>query len=213
MPRLKERRKIIHEPSTKEIFICLKNAPKFSELLLKNSPVKPYTEFLKWLCENGYNLDFEQRITIKKIASDFKGETSKVTKWIKEIYEEIFELNSEKPELFRSEGIQVYLIMHRYDSSGYFFTSLPVLPREYESFDFPFIKAKLGTDQFWIKRIGHSLFDSEVVIDIWLEGHLLNRYREFSLEKALFQGWITFWDKYEMSEFQIDDTLKKLFRN
>ena len=89
MPRLKERRKIIHEPSTKEIFICLKNAPKFSELLLKNSPVKPYTEFLKWLCENGYNLDFEQRITIKKIASDFKGETSKVTKWIKEIYEEI----------------------------------------------------------------------------------------------------------------------------
>jgi len=83
-----------------------------------------------------------ERRTIKQIANSFEAETSKVTKWIHEIYDDMFELNSTKPELFQATGIQVDLFMTHYDKSCPLYASLPVLPREFESFQFPFIQLK-----------------------------------------------------------------------
>lgn len=52
MARIKQKRKIIHEPSTHEIFTCLLNAKQYSALLLANTD-KPYSVFLKWLVDRG----------------------------------------------------------------------------------------------------------------------------------------------------------------
>src|SRR6187397_2219850 len=144
MPRIKERRKIFHKPSTLEIFRCLRLAPIYSQVVIKHANEKPYLSFLNWLLDNNFFESADEKITIKKLATEFNCNSAKVTKWISEIYEDILDLNYESPELFQNQLNKVCLIFRYFDNSCSFWVSLPSIPREYETVDFPFIKAKIG---------------------------------------------------------------------
>lgn len=213
MGRTKERRRIIHHPSTTEIFNCLSCMPTYSKLLLVQYPNKPYSAILHWLIDNNFYNDRNEKSTIKMISADFKTDAAKVTKWLKEIYEQLFELNHDKPELFQTNGVKVYLIIQNYDSSCYIYTSLPVLPREFETIRFAFVKGKVGTDNFWVKKVEHEIVEDSVEVIIWLEGGFLNKYREFALDKALFQDRIHFMDVFNLQQYEIDKELKMLYRH
>lgn len=213
MPRTKEKRKIIHEPSTHEIFVCLSQMPSYSKLLLANKPNKPYAKFLSWLIEIDFNRDKNEKTSIKKLAADFKTDTPKATKWIKDIYNDIFELNNESPALFQNGGIKVILYMKHHDSSYLFYTAMPVVPREFETLIFPFAKGIIGLDRFWVKKVDHSFEGEEVEITVWLEAGFANKYREFALDKALFQGWIGLMDVFDKYSFELDKELNNIYRN
>lgn len=113
--------------------------PLCTRILADHNAGKLYSDFLKWLIEKDLYNALEEKITIKKIAADFKTDTARVTKWIREIYDDIFELNYEKPELFQKSGTKVCLDFSNYDDYCTFYTSLPVVPREFEKVSFPFI--------------------------------------------------------------------------
>jgi hypothetical protein len=213
MGRTKERRKFIHEPSTHEIFYCLCGMPGYSKILLEQNPDKPYTDFLRWLIDKNFYNERTEKIAIKKIAADFKTDTAKATKWLKEIYEQIFELNYDKSELFQNNGVKVCMYMRHYDSSCSFYTALPELPRVFETIRFPFAKGKVGTDHFWVKKVEHEIVEDTATVTLWLDGGILNKYREFALDKALFKGWIHFMDVYDKQPFELDDELKKIYKN
>ncbi len=181
MQRIKERRKILHIPSTHEIFLSLKGMTKYSNILANHNTDKPYIDFLRWLIERNFYETWKEKITIKKIATDYKTENTKVTRWLKEIYGDIFVLNYEKPDLFYGGGTKVCLFFNHNDNYQDIFTFLPVIPREFETVRFPFVKSKLGIDYFWVKRVEHEIFD-EVTVTIWLQGGFGNKYREFTLE-------------------------------
>lgn len=210
MGRTKERVKIYHEPTTHEVLGCLGSMPKFSEILSLKNLDKPYKEFLGWLLQKNFYNNYREKITIKMIASEFKIDSVKVTKWLHEIYEDILELNDEEPSLFQKDGIKVAFYMKNYDNGCTFLISLPVVPREYETIRFHFVKAKMGIDYFWVKKIEHTLDDENVKVTLWLQGGFLNKYREFALDKALFQGWIHFMDVHRKHEFELDDEIKRL---
>src|SRR5688572_2747291 len=211
MSRIKRRPKILHTPSTHEIFSCLSNSPANCKILLGEQPQSAFSDFLKWLIEINFYNDLESKVSIKRLATEFKSDTAKVTKWIHDIYEEIFDLNYDKPHLFQKNGIGVSLHLKSDDNFCTFNTGMPVIPREFEEIRFPFIKAKIGTDRFWVKNVQHEIADTTRVV-IWLQGDFLNKYREFVLDKALFQGWIGYSDTYQLYSFQLDDKLKELFR-
>ena len=213
MGRTKERRKFIHEPSTHEIFYCLSGIPDYSKTLLEQNPVKPYSDFLRQLIGLNFYNERTEKIPIKKIAADLKTDTAKATKWLKAIYEQIFELNFDKPELFQKNGVKVCMYMRYFDSSCTFYTSLPVLPREFETVNFPFAKAKTGTERYWVKRVEHEISGDIADVTLWLDGETLNKYHEFALDKALFQGWIHFMDVYDKTSNELDDELKRLYKN
>ena len=131
--------------------------PVYSKILLEQNAGKAYSDFLRGLIDKNFYNDRTEKIAIKKIAADFKTDTAKVTKWIKEIYEQIFELNYDKPELFQGNGVKVGMYMKHYDSSCIFYISLPALPREFETIRFPFAKAQVGVDHFWVKKVEHEV--------------------------------------------------------
>lgn len=158
-----------------------------------------------------YN-SLEEKISIKKIAADFKTDTARVTKWIREIYDDIFELNYEKPELFQKSGAKVCLHFSYFDDICIFYTSLQVVPREFEKVRFPFINAKVGINWFWVKTVEHEIAE-ESIVNISLKGGTANKYREFSLDKALFQREIHYMDVYEKNEFELDDEIRKIYRD
>jgi len=213
MGRIKVRKEIIHQPSTPEVLQCLGSMPVYSKILSENTSDKHYSDFLKWLLSAIFYNRQEEKITIKKIAADFKADTTKVTKWINEIYKAIFELNYEKPELFQTNGINLSLYMKHFDSSCSFNLSMPAVPREFEKLNFSFAQAKVGTSYFWVKRIDHDIEDNKSGITIWLESGMVNKYREFALDKSIFHGWIGFMDVYHKSSFDIDEELKRFNRN
>jgi len=212
MARIKERRKIVHQPTTHEILFCLRSMPRYCQLLLTYTPHTVYSEFLQGLVDRKFYQEQEEKTSIKQIAADFKTDTARITQWIKKIYEDIFELNFEHPEYFQKPGIKVCFYCSYYDSHCSFYTFLTATPREYETVNFSFVKAKVGSDRFWVKRIEHEIA-GDTVITIWLEGEPLNRHREFILEKALFQEYVGFMDTYHKHSFELDDMLKKLYRN
>lgn len=213
MGRTKERRKILHEPSTHEIFRCLSGMTDYSKILLEHSTGNAYDDFLRWLIEKDFYNDQMEKISIKQIALESQNNAAKVTKWLKEIYQEIFKLNSDKPELFQSEGVKLTMYFNNYDNSCTIYTSLPVMPRQFETISFLFVKAKVGVEYFWVKKIEHEIVMNTITITLWLEGGFLNKYREFALDKALFQGAIHFMDVYDKRDFELDDELKRIYRN
>jgi len=186
--------------------------PAYSKLLLAHLPDKVYAGFLDGLIEKNFYRDHDGKISIKQISTDFNSTPLKITQWLKSIYEDIFDFNFEHPEYFQKDGIKVCLYFNYFDSHCGIYASLPAVPREFESVDFLFVKAKVGCDRFWVKKVQHEIAE-DVVVTVWLEGESLKRYREMMLEKALFQGHIGFMDKYKKHGFELDDMLKKLYRN
>ena len=212
MARQKERMVIKHQPTTIEIFVCIASMPNWAKLLINEEPTKPYIEMLKGLIERNFYSKKNERLTIKAIATDSKIDSGKATKWLTAIYEDIFKLNENKPELFYDKTIPVTLYMRHYDDSETFRISLPALPREYEMFRFYFVKAKVGTDYFWVERVEHSIENDKYEICIWLHGGMVNKYREYLFEKAKFYESIEFMNFYKMADFEIDNELKKVYK-
>ena len=101
--------------------------------------------------------DFNEKLSIKRIAADLKLDTAKVTKWLNVIYQDIFKLNETKPELFFERGIAVTLYLRHFDDTEAMKVSLPALPREYEMFRFYFAKAKMGIEYYWVYRVEHCI--------------------------------------------------------
>ena len=85
IPQIKEREKVFYQPSTNQVFLCLADMPEYSKILAARNPNKPYKDFLRWLINFNFYVDEELRISIKRIATDFKLDKVKVSKWIKEI--------------------------------------------------------------------------------------------------------------------------------
>lgn len=207
MPRKKERPKFIHKASTQEYLHCLQNMSNWSNILLSQNNRKTYNDFLKWILKNDY-FKTNENLTIAHISKQSGYSSAKVSRWLQEIYEGILELNENSPELFYTEsGIQVELRIRYYDSFCFFSTTLPVVPRVYESFEFFFIKAKIGWDRFWVKNVEYEIDNNKNTICVFLEGGILNRCREFAVEKAKFEERISFQDFYGKFDFEIDDLI------
>lgn len=209
MSRSKEKPKLIHQATTLEYLYCLGDMPKWSQLLCDQNNGKPYNDFLKWILKENF-LASDEKISIKKISELSGYPTAKISKWLREIYESIFDLNELQPQLFSFSGnIMVEFYIKYFDSYSSFKTSLPVVPRLYESFNFYFVKAKVGISSFWVKDVRHILGENEATVLINLQGGLVNVYREFALSKALFEGTLSFMDIYQKYDFEIDQELLK----
>lgn len=212
MARFKERKKVIHQSDTKEYFISLSSMPIWSKILAENTD-KPYKSFLLFLLDKNYYNEREERIMIKKIAADFGNDTSKISKWLKQIYEDIIELNSEKPELFKTEGIRHSIHCRNYDNYCNFTVWLLTTPRQYETFDFKFAMSSTGSNRFYVENVEHDFDKGEHNLSIHLKGGFVNRYRELLLDRAEFYNVISLFDTFHKHDYEIDEELRKFYKH
>ncbi len=209
MARIKEKPKLVHQATTLEYLYCLADMPKWSQVLRDYDSTKSYTEFLKWIIEKQYFKD-DEKISIKKIAELSGYPTAKISRWLREIYEGILELNEIQPQLFCYAGnANVEFYFKYFDSYCSFKTTLPALPQIHESFDFFFIKAKISISSFWVKDVRHIIGEDRACVLINLHGGFVNIYREFALSKALFEGTMGFMDVYQKYDYEIDKHLRE----
>lgn len=211
MPLIKDRKKIIYQADTKEYFMSIAAMPKWCKILIENID-KPYNSFVQFLLEKNFYNEREERLILKNIAAESGVDISKVTKWLKQIYEDIIELNSEKPELFKTEGVQHILYCRRHDSSISISVWLLNTPRLFETFEFDFANARTGSRYFFVEKVEHTLYNHEHTITVFLRDGFANKYRELLVDRAEFYGVINFTERYKLLDFQIDDEIMKFYK-
>lgn len=199
--------------STKDILICLSHAVSYCNLVLKHYSNKNYIHFLELLIAKEFYKDEGDRAAIKKIAEELKTDPSKIRKWIREIYEDIFKLNNDQPHIFYDDGFKVRLYLINHGITCLFCVTLPFLPREHETFTFYFMNAKMGNEYFWVKKVEYTIEYDIKEITIELQGGFENKYREFILDKALFHHKLDIMSAHKLTEHQMDDQLKRIYRD
>ena len=137
------------------VFYCLEEMPAWVKLLLPESRQKQYRDFLPWLVDNHFDKIRGEKLNIKKLSSEFGITPTKASQWIFSIYEDLYILNREKPDLFVGIGHAATLYMKHYDNYGTFYLSLPIIPREFETVTLTL--SRLG----WTTQINsHKIVDS-----------------------------------------------------
>lgn len=207
MGRRKDKPTINHTATTLEYLFSLSSMTIYSKKLLDVDNGKLYNEFLKLLLEKRFFND-HQDINITKISKLTGFSTVKISKWLREIYNDIIILNEEKPELFCCVNeIQVDLMCSYFDEYQIFTTSLKTIPNRGDGFQFPFIKAKIGNDYFYVEAIYYQLENNRMEVSLSLKSGAYNSYRKFAIDKAKYEGKINIFDEINLLDFQIDEII------
>jgi hypothetical protein len=203
-------KRMIYHPSAKDILISLSDMPHWCQVLHDHSTA-PYKTFLQSLINKKF-YDENERIVIGKIAREHGIDQAKIKKWMLQIYEDIFDLNYENPELFKSAGTRHTLLFSYFRSHCALYVWLEATPRKYESVQMDFVRAKLDCYSFSVRKIIHEIQKTGTSITLFLDGGIINPYRDWLIERALFERELGFLDESKMTESEMDDLLRKLYK-
>jgi len=209
--RSKKREPYIITPSTKDIAFALSSYPSGCHILLSNSD-KDYSQFLHELLSNSFYQTEDEKWSLKSVAAKSGTKSTKISLWLHQIYDDIFELNMATPSLFKQEGLPCILSFRNFDMRAGFNIWLKRCPNLYEHFSWQFVKAKVGTSWFWVRDITYELEDPETSFYIQLDGGILNRYEHFLKDRALFDGVLSIMDEYNMHPHEIEQILRQNYR-
>ena len=176
--------------------------------LLKDSN-KNYNPLIDFLQDFSRNLNSETELPqIKLIASKLKIQSAKVTKLLQSMYNDIWDLNNESPELFKVEN------RYRYDFSFYdnhldrqwFTLWLPNNLVVGNGFYWHFLEGKFSTSAFYIYEINHKYKNGELTARVICKSSQYNKYKTLLYEKAAFLNLLTPEDQYRKK----DDELREI---
>ncbi len=197
---------------------CLLSEYQWLKLLKTQN--KAYDLLLDYLIELGEYEFSEKNYSknkrqINNIATELNCKYFHIAKWLPEIYNDIFTLNEEKPELFHQENFYKYTLSFstRYDYFYGFQLWLPVVLNRYDTFIFNFIKGKVNETYFWVEDISYTHEYGKSCYQVDLKGGYFNSYRELLLEKVKFMNAISLHDLIESSEYDLDDKLREYERS
>lgn len=178
---------------------------------------KPYKHIIDGLVKIGeyWNSDDSDRedgaFTIKWMAEKLHETPAHVSKWLRAIYADLFELNCSEPELFVADGeILCGFWFSGFQEERYcsFSFGLPALPHVGDMLNFYFVRAVLGCDFFYIKDIYHNRDKGKTSIIIDCEaGVRYNRFRELLLDKTRFMNEIGIMTEHDARPY-LDDMLR-----
>ena len=214
-------RKKISEPKTIAPSISDVKASLFSEyqwIGLLSGKGKPYDHIIDGLLKIGEYWNSDNRhhedgtFTMKWFAERLNETPTHVNKWLRAIYDDLFDLNIDAPELFAAEGeilCEFWFSDCRYNSFCSISLGIPVLPHVGDRLNIIFLRAKLGYDYFYIEEIRYERYlgKTKIIIDC-KPGIRYNKYRELLLDKARFMGEINFRTEYEERSFILDEMLR-----
>lgn len=202
-----------HKASTKEYLVALAYSPYFTKLL--NPQGKSYLELHKWLIENETALSNEDTLlpSIKDIGLALRVDSTKISKQLKLIYQDIHSLNEISPELFKREGQKLCSLSFNYlECHAQFNLGLDMIPRIGEAFHFWFIKPINGGARFHVNDVVHSYDKGFHETWIYLTSDYPNGYLQLLKEKAYLHRDISFMELLS-SNFSLEEKLVKMHKN
>jgi hypothetical protein len=203
----------IYKAKTTEVLNAITSEWQWLKFLIDNG--KPYQKLLDLLITEEGKEDSEFN-TIKKLAAYLEENQAKATKWINMIYEDVWTLNEESPELFRvvdSIPFEMYFKGSYHGPDVVFIIYLPYTLQYGDAFNWSFVNPKLGSYYFYVDGISHYYEYGKMRTTTHLQEGIFNRYRHHLIDKADFHGLISFDEKYSLPKYQLDDLLRERTKN
>ena len=202
------------KPDARLLISCL--TQEYQWLLLLKNQNKPYEPLLDYLYDLGKHESIDyQNYDSKKHQCKTIGEAiginpSKIKNWLIAILNDILELNSQKPELFRNENQYHYILSFNYHTYRFnnFHIWLPVPLNRFDKIEFGFASCLVNNFNFWVKEIAHTHEYGKDSVFVELDGRFPNLYRDILLDKAEFLKDFSFLERFELPSFQLDDKLR-----
>ncbi len=180
---------------------------------------KEYTKLIDYLTRewSPKNVLFPNEVKIQKVtyyAGVLKEKPSTLNKWFRQIYNDIFDLNENHPELFAKpdETLCSFIYDCVEDGSGFWFNlGVTSVPRIGDYVSLRFVRAVTDTHDFIVKDVTHRFQNGRMEIEIDLMNKIrnINHYRSLLIEKALYLGLISIDDLKR--EWKLDDKLMEVF--
>lgn len=182
-------------------------------LFIKNQIHKLFGNDEKYKCLVSFMMseDFlesnEPLPTMKSIEQTLGLKPHKLRKLIQDLYEEMF--GNELNHALKFNKLEIYFDLHYFEGQyGYFKCSdLAFIPRVGENMTVPFLKAKVGTDYFYVDSIRHSLENDVQRIDIRLNSGFYNKYFHYEKHKAYEIGRISLSDLFRKHDLNLKDKM------
>jgi len=178
---------------------------------------KTYEKVHQWLLRKHNFISDENSgfPTIKEIATELSIDQTKFKNLMRKLYDDIIELNHEKPYLFISrKQILCNLYFKGFRASTFFSLGLDTIPRIKDSFTFRFIEPRTQSIYFHIRQITHEVYSTGHEICIWLDVKRPNMYLELLKDKARFKGDISI---MELSGYPdphpLEEKLRKMYNS
>jgi len=211
----KQRELYVYKASTKDYLLALTNFPIFLKMLPREG--QPYQKLVEYLLEHEAKFINEDTPmpSIKELSAELNIQANKISVQLKLMYEAILSLNQDKPHMFIKDGeILCHLSFKYFDSYEKFNLGLKMVPGKGMSFDFYFIKPKLGTSLFHVERIYHDYENDGHHIMISLTNDYPNQYLDLLKEKAYLRGEISFSELIGLDkDSDLEEKLLKWNRN
>ncbi|WP_317897160.1 hypothetical protein [Aurantibacillus circumpalustris] len=200
-----------YKAKTHEYLLALFFFPSAVKLIkpkdrLQESIVNWFLDKEKYVPDESYDLP-----TIKALGEELGMSSGVIRHQLEQLYEQICDLNFDQPFLFKKEKEILCHIVFRYQGNDAAFTvGLTHIPHVGGSFNFFFIKPKIGTSSFWIKRIYHEYDDGGQKVTMILSSDYPNAYLNLVRDKAFLKREISFG---ELIRAEIDSELRDKLLN
>jgi hypothetical protein len=215
MPKIKHATPEVYTAKTKEFLHSLESEYQWLDFLKGHN--KAYEPLLNIVQQQGRKgeEDVTPSPTIAQIAKELNESSAKVSKWLSQIYSDLYELNDERPELFKVPGKRYELrFKNTYTSQyGHFTLWLDQTLTYKNKFEWHFINAKLGEYNYYVHEIDHSHRKGELITTIYLKSGFYNSYRETLLNKAEFMHLLDFDERFHLNDYQLDHILRERVEN
>ncbi len=180
---------------------------------------KEYTKLIdyltrEWAPKNVLFPNVVKLQTLVYYAGELKEKPSTINKWFRQIYNYIFDLNENHPELFAKpdEILCSFIYDSPDDGSGFWFNlGVKSIPRIGDYVSIRFVKAVTDSHDFIVKDVTHRFQNGrmEIEIDLMNKINNTNPYRNLLIQKALYLGLISIDDLKK--EWKLDDKLMHVF--
>jgi hypothetical protein len=194
-----------HQISVKQILVDLISImPQIIKEFSNNEKYKPLIDFLN--AKDYYYDDDLPYPTLKQIEAETGIKSYHLRKQLKEIYGHLFDYEYDYNfDFSKTELIINVEYFKRYAT----FNCKPLryLPKIGENLTLHFLRAKVGTDYFYVQDIRHQFEADKHIIDLYLKGGIYNSYWYYRKHKAIELGEIGFGADYNLYDFQIKEQL------
>ncbi|WCT13497.1 hypothetical protein [Mucilaginibacter jinjuensis] len=196
-------------PKTKELWIALKTEYQWLVLLKDNG--KNYEQLIEMIQENGLQdpEDYAPSPTIKLVAERVNQKPALIAKWLRLLYDDLWELNETQPDKFGAgcSNFKLRFSKPGYRNTVYFSMPLERVLLKGETFRWYFIQAKMGENHFYVDHIYNDFLQGKHVTTIDLKAGYYNAYSEQLLEKGLFLRLINQLEIFGLTDYQVDQLL------
>ena len=207
-------------PSIREVMDALEDEHGWMELVRDDE--KSYVKLIDVLLSEparvrGSVSESRKRKTVACYADLLGTKPATITRWFRQLYVDIFNLNEEHPELFVNPGEQLCAFSYysKSEGSGFWFNlGVKSIPRIGERVGFYFPKAVTDTSEFVVKDVIHRYEKGlmEIEVELGCQYYSGRSYRDLLVDKALFFDLISDGDAVG-PDYELDEKLKGAFNS